>query len=36
MVRDGIAAVKKAKMLPGADPESIVIFGGSVWWKFGN
>ena len=30
MVRDGIAAVKKAKMLPGADPESIVIFGGSV------
>ena len=30
MVWDGIAAVKKTKMLPGADPESIVIYGGSV------
>ncbi len=30
MVYDGIAAVRKAKTLPGADPESIVIYGGSV------
>ena len=30
MIYDGIAAVQKTKTLPGADPESIVIFGSSV------